>query len=177
LGDPMGQPKAMFPGAGGEGWPGSGARPGRPPAGLHGPEGRGPPPPLRRHARCAPRVRRGKTPEAFGGLQGLLDGARDPGEVVAGGVPEGPVRRYPVQALASGELSPPGRGWLRRDLTWGRARPPRKSCPCARLLAPATGVRRPSPPEPPPLPSSGVGPSPPPQGESLPFRGRGNPHS
>ncbi len=47
-GDPTGQPKAMFQGrgeAGGEGWPGSGARPGRPPAGLHGPEGRGPPPP------------------------------------------------------------------------------------------------------------------------------------
>ncbi len=58
--------------------------------------------PLRRHARCAPRVRRGKTPEAFGGLQGLLDGTRNPGEVIAGGAPEGPARRYPVQALASG---------------------------------------------------------------------------
>ena len=85
------------------------------------------------------------------------------------------MRRYPVQALASGELSPPRRGWLLRDLTWERARPPGKSCPCARLFAPATGVRRPSSPEPPPLPSSGAGPSPPPQGESLPFRGRGIP--
>jgi len=28
------------------------------------------------------------------------------------------VRRYLVQALASGELAPPGRGWLLRDLTW-----------------------------------------------------------
>ena len=133
--------------------------------------------PLHRHARCAPRVRRGKTLEAFGGLQGLLDSARTLGEVIAGGVPEGPVRRYPVQALASGELSPLGQGWLLRDLTWERARPLGKSCPCARLFAPATGVRRPSPPEPPPLPSSGAGPSPPPQGEGLSFRGRGNPHS
>ena len=137
--------------------------------------------PLRRHAWYALRVRhggrKGKTLEAFGGLQGLLDGTRNPGEVIAGGVPEGPVRRYPVQALASGELSPPGQGWLLRDLTWERARPLGKPCPCARLFAPATGVRRPSPLEPPPLPSSGVGPSPPPQGESLPFRGRGNPHS
>ena len=137
--------------------------------------------PLRRYARYALRVRRGdrkgKTLEAFGGLQGLLDGARNPGEVIAGGVPEGPVRRYPVQALASGELSPPGQGWPLRDLAWARARPPGKSCPCARLFAPATGVRKPSPPEPLPLPSSGAGPSPPPQGESLPFRGRGNPHS
>ena len=60
--------------------------------------------PLHRHARCAPRVRRGKTLEAFGGLQGLLDSARNPGEVIAGGAPEGPVRPYPVQALASGEI-------------------------------------------------------------------------
>jgi len=74
--------------------------------------------PLRRHARYALRVRRGKTLEESGGLQGLLDGARNPGEVIAGGAPEGPARRYPVQALASGELSPPGRGWLLRDLTW-----------------------------------------------------------
>jgi hypothetical protein len=137
--------------------------------------------PLRRHAWYALRVRRGgrkgKTLEEFGGLQGLLDGTRTLGEVIAQGVPEALVRPYPVQALASGELSPPGQGWLLRDLTWGRAKPLGKSCPCARLFAPATGVRRPSPPEPPPLPSSGAGPSPPTQGESLPFRGRGNPHS
>ncbi len=158
----------MFQGAGGEGRPGqepgqggllrayTGLREGD----LH---------PLRRHA--------WKTLEEFGGLQGLLDGARNLGEVIAGGAPEGPVRRYLVQALASGEPSPPGQGWLLRDLTWERARPLGKSCPCAHLFAPATGVRWPSPPEPPPLPSSGAGPSPPPQGESLPFRGRGNPHS
>ncbi|ALJ92331.1 hypothetical protein TO73_2810 (plasmid) [Thermus aquaticus Y51MC23] len=62
--------------------------------------------PLRRHARYALRVRhggqRGKTLEAFSGLQGLLDGTRTPGEVIAGGAPEGPARRYPVRALASG---------------------------------------------------------------------------
>jgi hypothetical protein len=74
--------------------------------------------PLPRHARYALRVRHGKTLEESGGLQGLLDGARTLGEVVAGGAPEGSVRPYPVQALASGELSPPGRGWLLRDLTW-----------------------------------------------------------
>jgi Hypothetical protein len=74
--------------------------------------------PLRRHARYVLRVRHGKTLEAFGGLQGLLDGARNPGEVIAGGAPEGPARRYPVQAPASGELSLPGRGWLLRDLAW-----------------------------------------------------------
>jgi len=133
--------------------------------------------PLRRHAWYALRVRRGKTLEAFGGLQGLLDGTRTLGEVIAGGAPEGPVRPYPVQVLASGERSPPGRGWFPRDPTRERARPLGKSCPCARLLAPATGVRRPSLLEPLPLPSSGAGPSPPPQGESLPSRGRGNPHS
>ena len=99
--------------------------------------------PLRRYAWYALRVRhggrKGKTLEEFGGLQGLLDGARNPGEVIAGGVPEGPVRRYPVKALASGELSSPGQGWLLRDLTWERARPLGKSCPCARLFAPKPG--------------------------------------
>ena len=78
--------------------------------------------PLHRYARCALRVhhgsRKGKTPEAFGGLQGLLDGTRNLGEVIAQGVPEALVRRYLVQALASGKLAPPGRGWLLRDLTW-----------------------------------------------------------
>jgi hypothetical protein len=78
--------------------------------------------PLRRYAWYALRIRhqgkRGKTLEEFGGLQGLLDGTRNLGEVIAQGVPEALVRRYLVQALASGELAPPGRGWLLRDLTW-----------------------------------------------------------
>ncbi len=78
--------------------------------------------PLRRYAWYALRIRyqgkRGKTLEEFGQLQGLLDGTRNLGEVIASGVPEGLVRRYLVQALSSGELSPPGRGWLLRDLTW-----------------------------------------------------------
>jgi hypothetical protein len=127
--------------------------------------------PLRRYAWYALRVRhggrKGKTLEEFGGLQGLPDGTHNLGEVIASGVPEGSARPYPVQALASGELSPPGQGWLLRDLTWERARPLGKSCPCARLFAPATGVRRPSPPEPPPLPSSGS--------RSLPSSPRGEP--
>ena len=176
MGDPIGRPKAMFQGAGEKDGQGQELDQGSPLRAYMGLR-EGDLHPLRRYAWYALRVRHGKTLEEFGGLQGLLDGTRTLGEVIAGGVPEGPARRYPVQALASGELSPPGRGWLLRDLTWERARPLGKSCPCARLFAPATGVRRPSPPEPPPLPSSGVGPSPPPQGESLPFRGRGNPHS
>ncbi len=78
--------------------------------------------PLRRYAWYALRIRhqgrKGKTLEEFGQLQGLLDGTRNLGEVIAQGVPEALVRRYLVQALASGELEPPGRGWLLRDLTW-----------------------------------------------------------
>ncbi len=78
--------------------------------------------PLRRYTWYALRIRyqgrRGKTLEEFGQLQGLLDGSKNLGEVIAQGVPEALVRRYLVQALASGEISPPGRGWLLRDLTW-----------------------------------------------------------
>ncbi|WP_448567708.1 DUF4388 domain-containing protein [Thermus sp.] len=78
--------------------------------------------PLRRYAWHALRIRyqgrKGKTLEEFGQLQALLDGTRNLGEVIAQGVPEPLVRRYLVQALASGEVSPPGRGWLLRDLTW-----------------------------------------------------------
>jgi hypothetical protein len=58
--------------------------------------------PLRRHAR--------KTMEESGGLQGLLDGTRNLGEVIAQGVPEALVRRYPVQAPASGGTLTPGAG-------------------------------------------------------------------
>ncbi len=78
--------------------------------------------PLRRYAWYALRIRyqgrKGKTLEEFGQLQGLLDGTRNLGEVIAQGVPVALVRRYLVQALASGEVAPPGRGWLLRDLTW-----------------------------------------------------------
>nr|WP_277621058.1 DUF4388 domain-containing protein [Thermus arciformis] len=78
--------------------------------------------PLRRYAWYALRIRyqgkRAKTLEEFGQLQGLLDGSRNLGEVIAQGVPVGLVRRYLVQALASGEIAPPGRGWLLRDLLW-----------------------------------------------------------
>lgn len=78
--------------------------------------------PLRRYAWYALRIkyqgRKGKTLEEFSQLQALLDGSRNLGEVIASGVPVGLVRRYLVQALSSGELAPPGRGWLLRDLTW-----------------------------------------------------------
>lgn len=78
--------------------------------------------PLRRYAWYALRIRyqgrKGKTLEEFGAIQALLDGTRNLGEVIASGVPVSLVRRYLVHALASGELAPPGRGWLLRDLTW-----------------------------------------------------------
>jgi hypothetical protein len=178
LGDPIGQPKAK--GAGGEGWPGSGARLGQPPAGLHGPEGREPPPPAPPRLVRPEGPPRGPQREDPGGVR------RAPGPPGRRPHPGGGDRRrgtrgahapLPRPSPGLGGTLTPGRGWLLRDLTWERAKPLGKSCPCARLFASATGVRRPSPPEPPPLPSSGAGPSPPPQGESLPFRGRGNPHS
>ena len=37
---------------------------------------------------------------------------------MAEGVPLGLVRRYLIRALAQEELTPPGRGWLLRDLLW-----------------------------------------------------------
>ncbi|TBH20738.1 DUF4388 domain-containing protein [Thermus thermamylovorans] len=78
--------------------------------------------PLRRYAWYALRIRhqgrRSRTLEEFGHLLSLLDGSRNLGEVIAEGVPVGLVRRYLVQALAAGEVMPPGRGWLLRDLTW-----------------------------------------------------------
>ena len=78
--------------------------------------------PLRRYAWYALRIkyqgRKGKTLEEFESIQALLDGTRNLGGVIASGVPVSLVRRYLVQALASGELTPPGRGWLLRDLTW-----------------------------------------------------------
>lgn len=77
--------------------------------------------PLRRYAWYALRIRyqsrRGSLTE-FGHLLGLLDGSRNLGEIVAQGIPVGLVRRFLVQALSTGEIAPPGRGWLLRDLTW-----------------------------------------------------------
>lgn len=78
--------------------------------------------PLRRYAWYALRIRhQGKksaTLEEFSALAALLDGSRNLGEIIAQGVPVGLVRRYLVRGLTSGELSPPGRGWLLRDLLW-----------------------------------------------------------
>ncbi|AFV76626.1 hypothetical protein Theos_1598 [Thermus oshimai JL-2] len=78
--------------------------------------------PLRRYAWYALRIRhQGKksaTLEEFGALAALLDGTRNLGEIIAQGVPVNLVRRYLVRGLSSGELSPPGRGWLLRDLLW-----------------------------------------------------------
>lgn len=78
--------------------------------------------PLRRYSWFALRIRhvgrKTKTLEEFGHLAALLDGSRNLGEIVAEGVPLGLVRRYLIRALAKEELTPPGRGWLLRDLLW-----------------------------------------------------------
>ncbi|GGM97184.1 hypothetical protein GCM10007092_08600 [Thermus composti] len=78
--------------------------------------------PLRRYAWYALRIRhqgrRSKTLDEFDSLLSLLDGSRNLGEILAQGVPLSLVRRYLVRALSTGELNPPGRGWLLRDLTW-----------------------------------------------------------
>lgn len=75
--------------------------------------------PLRRYAWYALRIRKkNRTLEEFGHLVTLLDGTRNLGEIIAQGVPVGLVRRYLIRALAQEELTPPGRGWLLRDLLW-----------------------------------------------------------
>lgn len=75
--------------------------------------------PLRRYAWYALRIKKkNRTLEEFGHLVTLLDGTRNLGEIVAEGVPLGLVRRYLIRALAQEELTPPGRGWLLRDLLW-----------------------------------------------------------
>ena len=70
--------------------------------------------PLRRYSWFALRIRhvgrKTKTLEEFGHLAALL--------IVAEGVPLGLVRRSLIRALAQEELTPPGRGWLLRDLLW-----------------------------------------------------------
>ncbi len=78
--------------------------------------------PLRRYAWYALRIRhqgrKGESLNEFAQLAELLDGRRNLGEIVREGIPVGLVRRYLVQALIRGEIQPPGRGWLLRDLLW-----------------------------------------------------------
>jgi hypothetical protein len=78
--------------------------------------------PLRRYAWYALRIRhqgrRNQTLAEFTQLAELLDGSRNLGEIIREGVPVGLVRRYLVQTLLKGEIQPPGRGWLLRDLLW-----------------------------------------------------------
>ncbi|MER3488326.1 MAG: hypothetical protein C4328_00190 [Meiothermus sp.] len=47
-----------------------------------------------------------------------LDGTRNLGEIVQSGYSIGLVRRYLIGAIRQGEIAPPGRGWLLRDLLW-----------------------------------------------------------
>jgi hypothetical protein len=47
-----------------------------------------------------------------------LDGTRNLGEIVQSGYSISLVRRYLIQGIRKGEIAPPGRGWLLRDLLW-----------------------------------------------------------
>ncbi|PZA08688.1 MULTISPECIES: DUF4388 domain-containing protein [unclassified Meiothermus] len=47
-----------------------------------------------------------------------LDGSRNLGEIVQSGYSIGLVRRYLIQSIRKGEIAPPGKGWLLRDLLW-----------------------------------------------------------
>ncbi|MGQ9510387.1 MAG: DUF4388 domain-containing protein [Thermaceae bacterium] len=84
--------------------------------------------PIRRYAWYALRIRypgrKGETLNEFSQLAGLMDGSRNLGEIIRAGVPISLVRRYLVQALVRGEIRPPGRGWLLRDLLWEMEREP-----------------------------------------------------
>jgi hypothetical protein len=48
----------------------------------------------------------------------LLDGSRNLGELIQAGLPIAQVRTYLIERITSGELEPPGRGWILRDLLW-----------------------------------------------------------
>lgn len=47
-----------------------------------------------------------------------LDGTRNLGEIVQSGYSISLVRRYLIEGIRKGEIAPPGRGWLLRDLLW-----------------------------------------------------------
>ncbi|WP_276957377.1 DUF4388 domain-containing protein [Allomeiothermus silvanus] len=47
-----------------------------------------------------------------------LDGTRNLGEIVQSGYSISLVRRYLIQGIRKGEIAPPGKGWLLRDLLW-----------------------------------------------------------
>ncbi|AEB11240.1 DUF4388 domain-containing protein [Marinithermus hydrothermalis] len=51
-------------------------------------------------------------------LPRYLDGTRNLGELIRMGFSVEEVRAYLIEAIRSGELNFPGRGWLLRDLTW-----------------------------------------------------------
>lgn len=52
------------------------------------------------------------------GIEALLDGQRNLGEIVQSGVPLRQVRQYLILGIKRGEIAPTGRGWLLRDLVW-----------------------------------------------------------
>jgi len=48
----------------------------------------------------------------------LLDGSRNLGELIHGGIPIEHIRSYLIEQISTGRLDVPGKGWILRDLLW-----------------------------------------------------------
>lgn len=79
---------------------------------------------LRKYAWFALRIRHPSARRTQAGIRNpqdittLLDGRRNLGELIQAGLPLAQVRTYLLERITSGELEPPGRGWILRDLLW-----------------------------------------------------------
>jgi len=79
---------------------------------------------LRKYAWFALRIRHPSARRTQAGIRNpkdltvLLDGSRNLGELIQAGLPIAQVRTYLIERITSGELEPPGRGWILRDLLW-----------------------------------------------------------
>lgn len=79
---------------------------------------------LRKYAWFALRIRHPSAWRTQAGIRNpqditvLLDGSRNLGELIQSGLSIARVREYLIERILNGELEPPGRGWLLRDLLW-----------------------------------------------------------
>jgi len=48
----------------------------------------------------------------------LLNGSRNLGEMIQGGIPIEHIRNYLIEEISSGRIDVPGKGWILRDLLW-----------------------------------------------------------
>jgi hypothetical protein len=48
----------------------------------------------------------------------LLDGSRNLGELIQGGIPIEHIRSYLIEEILAGRLDVAGKGWILRDLLW-----------------------------------------------------------